>query len=74
MALAERLTCLLADEIVCEVLLKQAKAHPERRSILEGYLERCEARCLALHAQITTTGERLLSQLDEESSEARAAE
>ncbi len=60
---AERLTRLLADEAIVEVLLKQATAHPERKELLERYLERAEPRCRYLHEQITTTGERLLADL-----------
>jgi len=60
---AERLTRLLADELICEVLLEQAKKHPDRRPLAERYLERCEPRCRYLHEQITTTGERLVAEL-----------
>ena len=60
---AERLTRLLADELVCETLLTQAKKHPERRELLERYLERAETRVRFLHDEITTTGDRLLAQL-----------
>lgn len=60
---AERLTRLLADELVCETLLVQAKKHPERRDVLERYLDRCEPRCRFLHDEITTTGDRMLAQL-----------
>ncbi len=60
---AERLTRILADEAICEVLLEQAKQHPERRPILETYLERAEPRCRFLHEEMTTTGQRLLEKL-----------
>jgi hypothetical protein len=60
---AERLTRLLTDELVVETLLEQAKAHDDRREILERYLDRCEPRMRFLHDEITTTGERLLRQL-----------
>ncbi len=60
---AERLTRLLVDEAIVEVLLVQTQKHPERQEILERYLERAEPRCRYLHEQITTTGERLLAQL-----------
>jgi hypothetical protein len=60
---AERLTKLLADEAICEVLLAQAKAHPERRDVLERYLERAEPRCRYWADEITTTGARLLADL-----------
>jgi hypothetical protein len=63
---AERLTRLLADEIVCETLLEQALQHPERRPILEAYLDRCEPRCRFMHDEITTTGQRLLASLEDD--------
>jgi alkylation response protein AidB-like acyl-CoA dehydrogenase len=69
---AERLTKILADEAVCEVLLAQAKRHPERREVLERYLERAEPRARFLVDEITTTGDRLLKKLgrvDEEDKE-----
>jgi 3-(methylthio)propanoyl-CoA dehydrogenase len=62
---AERLTRLLADELICEVLLEQAAKHPERRELLERYLDRAEPRCRFLHDEITTTGQRLLRGLAE---------
>jgi hypothetical protein len=60
---AERLTRILADEAIVEVLLDQAKAHPERRELLERYLDRAEPRCRALYDEITTTGDRILASL-----------
>ena len=63
---AERLTKLLTDEVVCETLLAQAKQFPERREILERYLDRCEPRCRYFHDEITTTGRRLLATLRSE--------
>jgi alkylation response protein AidB-like acyl-CoA dehydrogenase len=60
---AERLTRLLVDEAVCEILLEQAKAYPERREVLERWLDRAEPRSRALYDEITTTGERLLAQM-----------
>jgi 3-(methylthio)propanoyl-CoA dehydrogenase len=73
---AERLTRMLSDEIICETLLEQALKHPQRRPILEAFLDRCESRCRYLHDEITTTGSRLLKKLrqDEEQPEAVAAE
>ncbi len=62
---AERLTRLLADEAICEILLEQAEKHPERRELLARYLDRAEPRARALHDEITTTGERLLAKLAE---------
>ncbi|MCA9689998.1 MAG: acyl-CoA dehydrogenase family protein [Myxococcales bacterium] len=73
---AERLTRLLTDELICEVLLDQAKRHPERRELLERYLERAEPRVRFLHEEITTTGQRLLRTLadrERDASEAAAS-
>mgnify|MGYP001182475925 CR=1 FL=1 len=61
---AERLIQILTDEAICELLYRQAQSHPERRPILEAYLERAEPRCRFLFDTITTTGERLLAKLD----------
>ena len=60
---AERLTRLLADTSIAEVLWEQARKHPERRDVLERYLERAEPRCRFLVDEITTTGARLLAEL-----------
>jgi alkylation response protein AidB-like acyl-CoA dehydrogenase len=60
---AERLTRLLVDEAVAELLLEQAKAHPHRRDVLERWMARAELRSRALHEEITTTGERILAAL-----------
>jgi len=72
---AERLTKILADEAVGELLYEQAVKFPERREVAERYLERAEVRCRALHEEITTTGERLLAQLHgtESAAEEKAA-
>ena len=60
---AERLTRLQADTAICEVLWQQAVKFPERREILERYIERAEPRCRFLYDEITSTGERLLQTL-----------
>ncbi|MDB4970812.1 MAG: Butyryl-CoA dehydrogenase [Myxococcales bacterium] len=60
---AERLTRVLCDEAIAERLLEQAKAHPERRELLERWVERAEPRCRALVDEITSTGDRLLGKL-----------
>jgi hypothetical protein len=60
---AERLTRVLCDEAICELLLAQAQAHPERRPWLERYLERAEPRCRSLATEITESGERILGTL-----------
>jgi len=67
---AERLTQLLADEAICEILLDQAAKHPERREVLERYLERAEPRCSYLQETITSTGNRLLAKLKDGGGEA----
>jgi hypothetical protein len=61
---AERLTRQLTDEAIAELLLEQARKHPERRDVLERHLDRAEPRARYLHDQITTTGHRLLASLD----------
>ncbi len=60
---AERLTRILIDEAVGELLCEQAAKFPERREVAERYLERAEPRCRFLHDEIVSTGERLLAQL-----------
>ncbi len=60
---AERLTRILIDEAVAELLLEQAKAHPHRRDVLERWLARAELRSRSLYEEITTTGERILTSL-----------
>jgi hypothetical protein len=51
------------DEAIAEILLEQSRRFPERREVLERWLDRCELRDRALHEEITTTGERLLKML-----------
>lgn len=60
---AERLTRLLADEAVAEILLGQARRHPRRREALDRWLDRAEPRARFLHDEITSTGQRLLDKL-----------
>ncbi|MDI3282217.1 acyl-CoA dehydrogenase family protein [Polyangium sp. 15x6] len=60
---AERLTRLLADEAIGELLFAQAAKHPDRREVLARHLERAELRARHLAAAITTTGDRLLASL-----------
>ncbi len=73
---AERYARLLADEAIAEILLEQAREHPERRVWAERWIERAEPRARALYDQITTTGGRLLADLarGEEPGLAAAAE
>jgi 3-(methylthio)propanoyl-CoA dehydrogenase len=67
---AERLTRILADEAIGEVLFEQAKKHPERRELCERYLERAEPRCRYLADEITSSGSRLLASLGSEEASA----
>ena len=60
---AERLIRILIDEAVAEIFWEQAQAHPERRAVLERWLERAEPRSRFLLDEITTTGDRLLAVL-----------
>ena len=62
---AERLTRILADVAIVEILFKQVRRHPEREELLVAYLERAEPRCRFLYNEITTTGLRVLAQLDD---------
>jgi 3-(methylthio)propanoyl-CoA dehydrogenase len=70
---AERLTRILVDECVAELLLDQARRHPERREVLERWLDRVEPRVKLLAEEITTTGQRLLSDLRRRQAAADAA-
>ncbi|MEC9465233.1 MAG: acyl-CoA dehydrogenase family protein [Myxococcota bacterium] len=63
---AERLTQILADVTMSELLLDQAKQWPERRWILESFIERAMARSEYNYNLITTTGDRLLKRLADE--------
>jgi 3-(methylthio)propanoyl-CoA dehydrogenase len=60
---AERLTRLLADLAICEILLEQTKKHPERGDVLRRYLSRAEPRCRFLNDEIANTGQDLLDRL-----------
>ena len=60
---AERLTRILADVAIAELLLRQTREHAERRPLLERHLERAEVRCAGLEREIVTTGDRLLRKL-----------
>ena len=73
---AERVTRMLADHAVAEILHEQQLEHPERRWILERHLERAEPRARYLHEQIIRTGKRLLDRLaaDEADASRTAAE
>jgi alkylation response protein AidB-like acyl-CoA dehydrogenase len=71
---AERLTRILFDEAAAEILLAQAQKHPERREVLERWLERAEPRARHMLDEIQSTGERLLETLAERENAAAAAE
>ena len=60
---AERLTKILTDVQVAEILYEQAQKDEGRRELLERWLERAEPRDRFLLDQITTTGKRLLDRL-----------
>lgn len=60
---AERLTRILTDVAVSEVLLEQARDHPGRQDLLERWLERAEPRARYMYHEITRTGARLLGTL-----------
>src|SRR5207248_10115486 len=60
---AERLTRILADEAVAELLLEQGQKFPERRELCERWLDRAELRSKALHEELTTRGSRILASL-----------
>ncbi len=70
---AERLTQILTDVAIAELLLEQARSHAERGEVLDRWLERAEPRCRHLEDRITTTGQRLLRTLSEDDLAAEAA-
>ena len=61
---AERLTRILVDMTVAEILVDQASRFPEREEIAERWLERAEPRVRHNLDLIQTTGDRLLAQLE----------
>jgi hypothetical protein len=63
---AERLTRMMSDAAICSILYRQCLKFPERRELLERYIDRAEPRCRFLHDEITTTGARILAQLKPE--------
>jgi alkylation response protein AidB-like acyl-CoA dehydrogenase len=60
---AERLTRILADEASAEILLDQARRHPERRALLESFLDRAEPRAHHNHEEIVHSSGRQLARL-----------
>ena len=60
-----RLSQMLTDIKICDILKKQADKHPERRAVLARYLERAEPRSRNLFYEIKNTGQRLLTELQQ---------
>jgi len=72
---AERLTRMMTDAAIAEILLEQSKQHPERADVLKRYLVRAEPRCRHLLDEIQTTGAELLAKLQQDEKQtAQAAE
>jgi hypothetical protein len=73
---AERLTRMMTDAAIAEILFEQGKRHPERLEVLRRYLVRAEPRCRHLLDEIQTTGAELLARLHQGEREgtAQAAE
>jgi hypothetical protein len=71
---AERLTRILCDVMIAEVLLEQRQKDPSREALLEAWLERAEPRCRYLYDEIQSRGQRLLDELAESEPTTRAAE
>lgn len=71
---AEHLAQLLADELMCELLLEQGRRHPERMEVFERFAERAEPRARYLADVIASTGERLLRSMGTEMASEGAAE
>ena len=57
---AERLTLIMTDVAIAQILLDQARAHQERQEVLARYLDRAEPRVRALKDEIMTRGDRIL--------------
>jgi hypothetical protein len=60
---AERLTRILADEASAAILLEQARRHPERRVLLERFLDRAEPRARFQYDEIVNSNGRQLARL-----------
>jgi hypothetical protein len=72
---AERLTRILSDVLIAELLLEQRREDPAREELLVRWLERAEPRCRYLHDEIESRGQRLLDELAQaEAPASRAAE
>jgi alkylation response protein AidB-like acyl-CoA dehydrogenase len=70
---AERLTKILTDEAIAQVLLEQARKFPERAPLLDRWLDAVENRVQFTLTEITTTGDRVLQLLAEQQASAQAA-
>ncbi len=72
---AERLSRILSDVAVAEILVRQSHQFPERRDIAERWLERAEPRVRYNWDCIARTGDKFLERLkeNEESSDEAAA-
>jgi alkylation response protein AidB-like acyl-CoA dehydrogenase len=71
---AERLTQILVDQVIAELLLEQAQKHEERAPLLERHLERAEIRSRYLYEIITSNGRRVLDSLAERESDDKPTE
>ncbi|MCK5689555.1 acyl-CoA dehydrogenase family protein [Myxococcota bacterium] len=60
---AERLTRILSDVLIAEILLEQSEKHPERRILAERWIERAEPRVRYNWDMIHNLGDRVLSRL-----------
>lgn len=69
---AERLTKILADEAICEILHEQGTKHPERFEWFDRYIERAEPRCKYLYDVISTTGDRMIDSIHGAANQAAA--
>lgn len=70
---AERLTRVLADAAIGEILFEQVAMDESRRSLCAAWVERAEPRSRYLVDQIANTGDRLLAQLRGTAHEAPAS-
>jgi 3-(methylthio)propanoyl-CoA dehydrogenase len=70
---AERMTRVLCDEAICELLYAQGEKHSDRMWIFDRYVERAELRCRHTKEVIVSSGARLLETLADPGS-ASAAE
>lgn len=62
---AERLMKILLDATIAELFWEQSVAHPERRELVERWLEKTEARVKSTVEEINTVGARTLRKLEQ---------